>query len=234
MRQNFLQPSRDSGQMPASQAGTSGKQPAGRLSRRTRHRTVRAAGRFAFAAAISTTAAQAATIYDESVDGDLAFATQPLLRLAAGENVVTGTSHLFASGSGPGDDFDQDPFSFVVPSGLRVASISFGHETTLLAGIPITTVRFRLSDANQVPITTTPEIDLFGASPVAVFGHVTPVPDGLYRWDEASWGNHVSTASEWSYTVTFDVVPVPEPGTLGLLAGGLAVLGLIARLRPAR
>lgn len=180
---------------------------------------------------LGTSAVWATTIYDEGVQGDLDIATAPTLTLAIGGNSIVGASHFYGSESGHGDDLDADPFAFIVPSGTWVQSVTIAFTTQRLTGIPYTQVTYRLSDANFQEITRSPAIDLFGASPVTLFGDVVPIPNGQYRWDEAGWSSHISTASEWNYEITFDVVPVPEPSIYALLSTGVMLLGLAVRRR---
>lgn len=184
---------------------------------------------------LSAATAGAATLYDEGAQGDLDFANPITFTLSEGGNSIVGASLLYGPDSGLGDDFDNDPFSFIVPTGLQVRATTIAFTTTSLGGIPLTNVSYRLSDANHVPILVSDPVNLFGASPVALFTTLRgPIPDGLYRWDEASWGAHISTATQWQYEITFDVVAVPEPSTFALALAGLLGTGLVARRRRVR
>lgn len=184
---------------------------------------------------LSAATAGAATLYDEGAQGDLDFSSPTTLTLSEGGNSIVGASFLYGSDSGFGDDFDNDPFAFIVPAGLQVRATTIAFTTTSLGGIPLTNVAYRLSDANHVPILVADPVNLFGASPVTLFTALPgPIPDGLYRWDEASWGAHISTATQWQYEITFDVVAVPEPSTFALALAGLVGTGLFARRRRIR
>jgi hypothetical protein len=182
------------------------------------------------AAALAEPAA-AATLWNESVNGDLSnVRTAPTnLALSMGSNTITGTT---VSG-------DIDFFTITVP-----ASASFGS---------LVLIQFTSADDLDFLAIQSGPIITSTTSPAAMLGYVhlsaalvgtdvlddmalgdgalgfsPPLPAGTY----AMWTQQLQTQMV-SYSFDLVVTPVPEPTQATLLTAGLVVLA-VARRRSAR
>lgn len=174
--------------------------------------------------------------YNESVSGDIN--GLPFMLLDFGTNKVTGTSHYIWNGSV--SDADHDGFPFFVPQGGVLKNVSFSF--TASPPLPNTIVLFAkywLMDNDFPPslLDTTPRIEfLTDASPIEFFDSVLPLTAGWYRimYGEVGAGGPSLAATfggSWDYTFTFEVARIPEPGTITLLATGLALIAAAGRRR---
>ena len=130
---------------------------------------------------------------------------------------------------GGGSPFDFDVFDFVVAAGTELTSIQFFLNFAVASGLTgLSDERFIGADFAQTTF--------FGA------GGADPNPNPLFVGSTYGAGTYTLSHSalatglgpfsaNWSYTLSFEVVAVPEPSTLGLLGVGLLVL--LARRRRA-
>ena len=182
--------------------------------------------------------AQAATAWDEAVSGDLAnVGTSPTaLSLGLGSNIITGSTGRSAAGV-----VDLDYFSFTLPAGWRLDSLTLLPGTTFLgpsglgfigvqAGTQVTVnptggsavglLGWWHYNINDMGTDILPSIGLgSGAS-----GFAGPLPAGSY----AFWIQETATGSA-AYNFDFRVSAVPEASTALLLMAGLAGLGFLRR-----
>ena len=187
-------------------------------------------------------AAHGATIYDESVSGDLSNSglTPTLLTVSLGSNELFGTTGK------TNNIIDRDYFTFTVPPGLELTAITVlpGTETlgTLGASFigiesgPQVTISTAATDATGLLgwyHYTTGDIGvdilpLMGTSGLGSTGFTAPLPAGTYSF----W---VQEASAGTVAYGFDfTVAAPEPASWTMLLTGLATLvGKTAR-RAAR
>ena len=183
----------------------------------------------------SALAAQAATRWDESVDGDLSsdgLAPTPLL-MGAGSNLVLG----LVGNSGLG--IDRDYFSFLVPTGSTLAAIKLLSNTAVSGG------------ASFIAIEPGAQLDVSpsgaGVERLIGFAHygndqigtnILPdmaisfsgaLPSGVYSvWVQ-------DTGGPATYGLDFVISSaVPEPGSLLMLACGLAMVAGVTRRRTSR
>lgn len=180
-------------------------------------------------------AAWAATVYDESVSGDLSgVGTSPtFVAVAAGSNVVVGSTGR-ANGV-----VDRDYFSITVPVGMQLSAI------TPLAGTSVVGTGFAFIGLQAGTQVTTP-----------VAGPATTLL-GWHHYGLADIGNNIlplvgagagaigftgalgaGNYSVWiqetgvgtvPYVMEFSLAAVPEPATGLLLLGGVAGLAWLRR-----
>lgn len=181
-----------------------------------------------------STSGQAATVWDESTQGDLSNnRLQPTaLAMTAGDNLVFGS---VGSESGP---IDRDFFSFSVPAnGLLQAVVLLGNTSVsgsssflaLQAGPQVTTtpggqnISALLGFIHYDP-------SMIGQNLLPLMGVANlPLPAGTY----SVWVQELSQVVP--YGLNFVLSAVPEPGAGGLLLAGLAgLMGIRALRRPRR
>jgi hypothetical protein len=179
--------------------------------------------------------AQAATVWNESTDGDLSndrLAPSPL-GLASGSNVVQATV-----GDG-GMGIDRDYFSITVPTGAALTGLTFTPYTSVSGGSSF----IALEAGPQMTVTPTGAgiADLLGFThygndaigfdllPLLASGLNGVLPGGIYTlWVQ-------ETGGPATYGIDFTVTPVPLPGATVLLVSGLfGLAGLRRRGRPTR
>lgn len=191
----------------------------------------RAASRMvvALVATLGACAAQAQTLWNESIQGDLAdTGLAPTALLAAiGSNQVLGET------GNPGSGIDRDYFSIFVPAGTVLSSLRFLPNTFVSGSVGF----FAMQVGPQV--TTTPS----GGGSEALLGFVHydnsyagtdilslinpsgPLSSGTY----SIWVQETGGVTE--YGLDFVVTPVPLPGAAWLLLSGLFGLSAVRRLR---
>lgn len=209
--------------------------------------------RFAIAAALALvltlpSGAVAAVIHEEtSTLDDLPIdAPYPVFALSLGTNSVLGSTSF------SGDAVDS--FGVSVPAGLQLASITYVYTSTALirGGGSITAAVSGLSlvtgdgsapqpgsllavqNVDMLPGLCSPFVGPCGpSSPSAVsvtlFANVLPRDAGIYSVEQRALTVSNPETTTWSARYRIDLVVVPEPGTLLLVAVGLA--GLVG---PAR
>jgi len=177
-------------------------------------------------------AADASTLWDESLDGDLSndgFSPTQLVA-ALGSNVVLGIA-----GTPVGSDIDRDYFRFTVPDGARLSSIMLLGNTAVAGGVSF----IGIQPGPQLTVSPTGA----GASSLIAFGHygnaeigtnllpsllVTPnptssLPSGIY----SIWVQDTGGAAPYGFD--FQIAPVPLPGAALLLLSGLFGLASLRR-----
>jgi len=181
--------------------------------------------------------AHAATAWDETVSGDLANqgASPTQVSLGLGSNIVSGTTGRSAG------VVDRDYFSFTLPAGWQLDSLTVLPGTTFLGASSASFIAVQAG--TQVTVNPTggsatgllgwwhySENDLgtdilpvigIGAGASGFFGSL---PAGSY----AFWVQDTGTGSA-AYHFDFSVSAVPETSTSLLLLAGLAGLGLLRR-----
>jgi len=169
--------------------------------------------------------AQAATVWDESIQGDLSSAglLPTPLAMAVGSNRILGV----VGDSGQG--IDRDYFSFTVPVGSLLNAVMLLNSTLVSGSASV----FAIQAGPQLTVTPTGAgadallgfshytNDQIGTDilPSVVFGPVTTLPSGTYSvWVQ-------ETGGPASYGFDFIMTAVPEPAALGMMLAGLVLLG---------
>ena len=185
-------------------------------------------------ALISTAAAlagraDAATLWDESVSGDLSdVRTAPTnLTLSVGSNTITGTT---VAG-------DIDFFTVTVPDATFFSSL------TLLSWVSLDDLNFLAIQSGPIITSTTSPANLLGYVHLNVGLVSTDILDDMALGDGAlgfAPPLAAGTYAMWTQQLqpqmvsySFDLVVVPEPSETTLLTAGLLVLAF-ARRRAAR
>jgi PEP-CTERM motif len=182
--------------------------------------------------------AHAATAWDEAASGDLAnVGTSPTgVSLGLGSNIVSGTT-----GRSAGGVVDRDYFTFTLPAGWQLDSVTLLPGTTFLgpsslgfigvqAGMQVTVnptggsatglLGWWHYNVNDIGTDILPSVGLGpGAS-----GFVGSLPAGSY----AFWIQETATGSA-AYNFDFGVSAVPEASTSLMLLAGLAGLAFLRR-----
>ena len=182
--------------------------------------------------------AQAATAWDEAASGDLAnVGTSPTgVTLGVGSNIITGTTGRSGAGI-----VDRDYFTFTLPAGWRLDSVTLLPGTTFLGpsglgfislqagtqvtvnptgGDPTGLLGWWHYNINDIGTDILPSI---GAGPGAI-GFIGSLPAGSY----AFWIQETATGTA-AYNFDFGVSAVPEASTVLMLLAGLAGLGFLRR-----
>lgn len=183
-------------------------------------------------------AAQAATVYDESVSGDLSGSglSPTFVALVAGANVVTGSTGRVSG------VVDRDYLTFTVPVGMQLSAITpLAGTSTVSGGLAFIGIEAGTQVTTPVagPATTllgwhhyapgdvgNNILALIGAGAGAI-GFSGALGAGNY----AVWIQETGVGTV-PYVMEFTLSPVPEPTSAALLLAGLA--GLAWRRRPVR
>ena len=174
-----------------------------------------------FLAAVASAGYCAPVNYVEGMEDELP-PTSPLwtFDLDLGTNTISGTIGMDAQ------SIDFDPFAFVIPAGLRLAS-----GTLTLADIPgmgdFVRAGWQLRTGTVNPQDGAVLQDVSALSPGSA--NLMPLPAGRYNMNSAAISQPESLPAKASYTFTFNLEPVPEPASAALVLAGLAVLGWMSR-----
>lgn len=196
-----------------------------------------ALGAIMFASAPFT---MAATIYDESISGDINSTTNPLtFNFTEGSNIVMGSGAI-------GDStYDYDGFSFFLGSGYTLTSVTYSFYDVVTEGS--ISNAYSIFGVRTVPyytlVLSNGRVDILdgtnpGTSPLSLFSSSLPLEEGLYSFGTTAsgWSGHASTTDVafWNYSIEFNVTnqnisPVPLPAAGYLLMTGLLPLILFRR-----
>ncbi len=190
---------------------------------------------------VAGTAAQAATVWNEAVNGDFSNlgASPSLLALAPGSNLVMGTTGRVNG------VVDRDYFRFTLPPGQQLDTLTVMPGTVALglsalsfiavqAGTQVTVNPTGGSPAGLLGYWHFGEndigFDILGVMSVSqgAIGFNSPLPAGDYAFWIQDTGNGTAT-----YHLDFGVSAVPEAASAALWLAGLAVLALPRHQRAA-
>lgn len=173
----------------------------------------------------------AATVWDESTNGDLGvlFQNAQSIDFALGVNRVVGESHFLGSAGGS-SDWDNDEFFFTIPSGAKLRAITLQFAVIDSASASFLNTAYQIIEWAS-PYPTALELSAWlinepdpGAviNPLQIKGLDLSAPQ--YVWlDQGILSGY---GTRWAYQYDFLVTSIPLPGTTALLALGLAALGL--------
>ena len=171
--------------------------------------------------------ANAAVLYDESVNGDMTYLEQPLLNLEIGSNTVIGTS-VWSSG------YDYDYFNFTIPENNYLNYIYLRHVSVNYVAINWT---FRDNITNtkstKSALLSSPTIELFTSTEQFASN------GSSFRFN-TDGGTKNSEVATINYELEFVVGPtslpiphVPIPSAVWLFGSGLVGLIGVARRKKA-
>jgi hypothetical protein len=178
--------------------------------------------------------ANAALLYNESSFGDLAQGSgSPTFTNLAGNNEVSGTMALTQS------VFDIDSFSFTLLPGQSVNNFTFSFSNSLLTrnesvsgNVFFYSGRFasNLAGLGNVSWLARAPGSIYGSSsqsPIS-FTPQSPLGPGTYSVSIAPNGRSIDGGFV-PYSLSFNVVAVPEPETYAMFIAGLGLIGNISR-----
>lgn len=171
-------------------------------------------------------AGAAATVYDESVNGDAPVFAPPSVALSLGQNDILG-SVTFAFIAAVPTDFDA--FELVVGPGRRIVSIVLSSVLRDEGAGIFESVFWELSDPSAFSAAGT------AATDVPLFASVLPLGTGSYIFRSGSLNGSIVSGQHRTadYAIDVQVAAVPLPAGMPLLAAGLGLLVLAARRRRA-
>lgn len=192
---------------------------------------------FASVLFIAVSCCGAATIYNESVSGDLSNSglTPTVLPVSLGSNQIIGTTGRVTA-------TDRDYFTINVQPGLQISSIIeqagttvgdavsfFGIQTGTQVTLPVTatTANGLLGWTHYGPVSTDTDIlpDL-GIPSLGSTGFNGPLPAGNYAFWIQDFG-----AGTFAYSFDVRLTATPEPSSLALGMLGLSMAVIIGRKR---
>lgn len=193
-------------------------------------------GAVAFALSLAPTA-QAGTVYDESVSGDLSGSglAPTLVSLAGGANVVIGTTGR------QNGIVDRDYLTFSVPAGWQLSAITPLPGTSTVSG-GLAFIGIEAGAQVSTPVTG-PATTLLGwhhYSPAEISVNILPLigtgagaigfSGALAVGNYAVWIQETGTGTV-PYAMEFTLTAVPEPASAWLMLGGVTALVLRRRGR---
>lgn len=180
----------------------------------------------ATAVMLSMSGAHAATVWDESANGDFSgngLAPTSVI-LSAGHNDVLGTTGRGAQG------VDQDYFTFTVPTGAVVTGIFLLSNTFVSgsssfagmeAGPQVTT-----SDGSSLLGFVHYENSMIGQNMLSL---LAPGSSGLTAGPYSLWVQELGGGVEYGFDFVMTVPAVPEPSTWAMMLLGLCACGFIGQ-----
>jgi len=173
--------------------------------------------------------------YNEAVSGDLPENPPfPVLSLDVGANTVSGTSFVNFPVGGP-NSADFDSFEFSVPANTQLVGITYTPTVTNDTSGD-TTLRME-AFVDDVPVTKSFACQEFYiinktsigptclVPPTNTFAAALPLDAGTYLLFEGQFQPTNFGETDWNYTWSLTVAPIPEPGSIALLSAGLTILG---------
>jgi hypothetical protein len=175
--------------------------------------------------------------YNEAVSGDLPeSASFPVLPLDVGVNTISGTSFVNFPPGGP-NSADFDSFEFSVPANTRLVGISYTSTVTKdTTGEPTLRMEAFVDPASLITSFACQEFYIINQNSIGptclvppgnTFAAALPLDAGTYLLFEGQFQASNFAETDWSYTWSLTVAPVPEPPSIALLSIGLVILGPI-------
>jgi hypothetical protein len=166
--------------------------------------------------------------YSEGTDLPALLPATSVFGFDIGTNTVGGSTSFNPDSTGA----DFDSFAFSIPPGTTLAQVSFAFTIQTSAGVNKAETSFALDNDNAFPsgaIVATSTIDLLGSSPFAFAAGALPLGPGTYGLNQLNVGLvggslPRSWIANYTWSLTVVAASAPEPGSLFLLASGLAAM----------